>query len=671
MDFEANDPSHVKFGKNVYIDTQARLPQFDNGTSLAYRAYNLKDRDKKLIAIVASVENIPRWNCVDSYMGLADTSFIRLVGSGVVLWSLDGKQKYVFMYSGDLGKCLVKDGGFSEHHWRHPDIVQYFIQPMARMFREMSDKSFAHGSIRPSNIYYASNNQNSPVILGDGLSVYAGSTQSPLFLSPSKALADPMGRGVATLKDDIYAFGVSLTLFLRRSDIMEGLSDKEILLKKIELGSYATLIGNERFPASFLDLLKGVLHDDHNSRWGVKEIFAWLDGTRLTPEPLIKKKKANRPITFSGKKYLYAEFLAIDIHKNVNELASIVEDGSLGRWIERSVDYSPLTDRYAKALERSAGSTNKDYLAAQVAMALNPYLPVNYKGVCFTYDGIGALMAQAAMDGKSLEIYKEVISLNILDKAILGVGLPQSEIVSHLKQYDTCRSSIRVTSIGNGIEKCIYILCDGVACLSPKFKGYFINDDTSLVITFENMCKAGGQNPFILDQHLTAFFSVASPNLIGSVSYDLNSSSKDSKVAANLRFMAALQKRTGIKPLPFTAKVFLDSLSGVYKAFHNKKMQSAIKTEVEKAASEGDLLAMAAILNDEASLAKDKKAFQIAATEYTLLEKEYNEYNIKLANKKYYGVESGHDVASVIAWLISTVVTVVVVLSFIHDKGIF
>ncbi len=668
------DPSHVKFGKNIYINVNMRLPQFDNGNSLAYRAYNSLNKESRFIAIVSGVENIPRWSSVANYSNLADTSFLHLVGSGIVNWPLENRQKYVFMYSNDLGECLVPEGGFSDHHWRHPDIVDYFIHPMIRMFKEMSDKNFAHGSIRPSNIYYSSADKIGPVILGDGLSVQAGSTQDPVFLPPSIAMAEPMGRGNASIKSDIYAFGVSLVFFLRKSNAIEGLKDDELVRKKLEVGSYNALIGNERFQASFLELLRGVLHDDVTQRWGLEEMFAWLDGSRLTPAALSKKKKANRPLTFNGDKHLYAEFLALDIHKNPRELAAIVEDGSLGRWIEKSIDDSSMSERYRKALERAAGFSgngNDEYLATQVALALNSSLPIRYKGRCFTYDGIGAMMVKSVCDGENLDYYKEVINLNLPDQALMGAGLNQSEIIATLKLYDNCRAAISRAKIGYGIEKCIYMLCKDAPCLSPSLKQYFINGNKSVLMAFEALCKKGGQISLMLDRHLAAFFAVNEAGIMDSILYDLSSPDKNNQVAGNLRFMAAMQKKARVESVNAIANVFLESLSGVYTIFKNRKMREIIKEGITKAAKEGDLIGMVALLNDTRSLARDKKAFQIAMTEYKMLQDEYDEYNRKLANKKTYGVVNGRDMAAVISWMISTAISVIVILAFLSGNRIF
>ena len=276
-------PDQIKFGKNLIIQTNKRLSQFDNGGALAYEARSTSSKSKRLVAIVSGIENLPRWNAVTSYKTLSDVSFLHLIDSGPVFWPSDSTEKFVVVYGCDVGKPLVEEGAFGNTSWRHPEIVSLFIEPMASILKDMRDKGFAHGSIRPSNIYCFPNDNTRPIVLGDGLSVQAGSTQSSLFFSVNKAMADPMGRGSGTIQDDIYAFGVSLFLFLRKHDELSDLDDEELLRRKVEFGSYSTLIGKERFQASFLELLRGILFDDETQRWGVDEIFAWLDGVRLTP----------------------------------------------------------------------------------------------------------------------------------------------------------------------------------------------------------------------------------------------------------------------------------------------------------------------------------------------------------------------------------------------------
>ncbi len=668
------DHNHVLFGRKLVINPNMRLKQFDNGNAFAYQAYDVSDKSKSYIALISGVENIPRWNDVSSYNKLGDTSFMRLFGSGIVNWKPEGCQKYAFIYVNTLGVDLAQ-GGLSDSGWRHPDIIEYFIQPIASMFREMRDRSFAHGSVRLSNMFYSSTSKAAPIILGDGLSICAGSSQPSLYLPISKSLTEEMGRGNPCIEDDIYAFGISLFIFLSKGSDLLSLDDNEVFHKKMEMGSFSALIGAERFPVTFLELLRGVLHDDQKLRWGVKEIFLWLDGTRATPSSPVKRSKANRPMLFSGNKYLFAEIFAIDMHENPREISSMVDDGSLEQWITKSIDNSDLTERYFKALERVASigdvKNNMDYLVAQLRIAFCPELPIYYKNRCFFYSGLGSMMVKSICDGEKLSFYKEVIDLNLLDHALVSDDLSQSAMIAALKSFDVCRASASQVKYGFGIEKCIYMMCENAACLSPKFDGYFVNSGKSLLNAFEKICQGGNGDPFVMDMHLTAFFSVFDSRLVEGSLFDLNSGDKGKNILSNLKILSVMQKRSGDALYPSIAGVFEKSLSGAYKLFKNIKMRGTVEGKVKSAAENGDLSKMVEVLSDQKALTLDGKGFQIAAYEYKNLHDEYNEYNKRLEHKKSYGVVNGHNVAVSVSWVISVALTIIVVISFLSGNQIF
>lgn len=662
----------VKFGRDISIRLDQPLERYSNGASKAYAAFDAGDKTKKLVAIVAGTSDFPRWQDEKNYMSLADPSFIRLLGSGIVRWPLDGQQKYVFLYQADMGECLVLPGQFAKTTWRHPDIVSYFVQPMARILKEMHGKGFCHGSIRPDNIFYPAGDKNRPVILGDCLSTNVMSTQRSLLLPIDKALTDPMGRGVGSSADDVYAFGVSLALFLRRGDELAGVSDEDIVRKKIEVGSYAAIIGAERFQASFLELLRGVLHDDANLRWSVDDIFAWLDGTRLTPAPLAKRKKASRPVSFMNKKYYFADTLAVDLHHNPTEVVELVGSDVLGQWIEKSLSDKVLYQSYSDALDRVGDvNSNSDLLVTHLRMIFNPALPIYYKKVCFTFDGIGPIIAREAYLEHDLSIFQEAIALSLPDYALVERSMSQNDVITWVKLYDKCRAALKQRKLGGGIEKAIYMLCRNVPCLSPQYKGYFINSHKSALVAFEKMSAAGGQIALFLDRHAIAFFSVMNSAAMERCLFDLNSPKKDRQIAGNLRFLAFMHRQSKDVVVNAIAAVFMDSLSDVYKVFKNKGLRKQVEDAVKKAAMQGDLVGMSALLDDETTLTRDKQAFARAMREFGALQNEYNQYNRDLMNKSSYGATHGKDLAAVVSWGIATLITLMVVLAFMSGYQIF
>ncbi len=665
----------VPFGQFIKIDTSRRMQGFDNGNSLAYDAYDDRNKTKKFIAIISGVEVLPRWSATAMYDNLNDTSFLRLVGSGVIRWPADGRQKYVFMYQSGAGEPLVDAKGNANMHWRHPEVTALLITPMARMLKEMKEKNFIHGSIRAQNIFYGSADKTKPIVLGDPLAVFPHSTQKSVYLTIDRALAEPYGRGVGSIADDIYAFGVSLVEILRKHNHLAQMSDEEILIRKMESGTYSTLIGSERFQATFLELLRGVLHDDAASRWTVDDIHAWLDGARMNPPAMKARKKANRPITVGGHKHLHRDTLALDMRNNPDEVVKIVENGELGQWIQKSMNNKNLYDEYQRVVERvnSLGSIheNKDYLACQMALVMFPQLPITFKGRTFTYDGLGAMFAQAVMGNENLDYFRQVLVLNIPDFAVATSRVGQNDLMLQVKVFESCRSALRSQKAGMGLEKCLYLLCKSAPCLSAKLKNFFVYGDASALLSYETMCKSGKEHALLLDRHAMAFFSVHIPGAMDKCVHDLNSSDKNRQVAGNLRFFALMQKHAKGKPMPEIANVMLGSLKGLYKRFNNLEMRKRIEEGVTDAAKKGDLAGMSAILDDEMSIRRDNKAFEIAKKQFQILQSEYDQYNRKLSDKKSYGVVNGKDAAAIVAWTISTAITFMTVMAFLSGYKVF
>jgi hypothetical protein len=653
-----------------------RMPQFDNGSSLAFAASDDNNVNKRIVAIVADKGQLPRWSSADNYENLADSSLLRLIKHGVVYWPSSGDQKYAFIYDAAVGESILPAGGLPNLTWRQTEVNDYLIEPMAQILKIMTDRGFPHGSIRPSNIFYNVNNKNHPVILGDCLSVFPHSSQLPLFMSVEKAAAEPFGRGNGVIGDDLYAFGVSLALILRKYDELAGLSDYEILMKKIEYGSYNAIIGTERLQAKYVELLRGLLCDDPSLRWTIEDVFLWLDGTRMTPPASPRRKKANRPFTFRGHKYLFPDSLALDMARNVNDAQKVLENGDLEQWIDKAFSDKELSDNFAGAIDRGrsgtlSGQESVDITITNVVLALNPMLPIFYKDRVFTYDGIGGLMARTCSEGGDLSTFANALQNNMLDLAASLKTISQSEVLSMVKSFDVCRAILRQKKRGNSIEKCIYHLCRAAPCFSPQFKDYFVYGAGTCLRSFESLSAKGGQIALFMDQHCTAYFSIHEKKLIEPVTYDLDQSGKNNQIAGNLRFLAALQRKSRIQSLPAIAKVFMESLSGVYQVYNNIKLREQIIESVRKECEKGSLVGMSALIDNQTARQRDGRAFQLAKREFKMLQYEYDQYNRKLANKSTYGVVNGHEAASLISWVIASIITLLCVFAYVSGNRFF
>lgn len=664
--------SLVPFIKGIMIDPSRRMPVFDNGPSKAYQAKDVQGN--ALVAMVSEPSYIPRFNQANLYDQLLEKTFMRLAGHGVCDWTPSGAQRYVFLYRCACDAALVGDDGMMRPQWRQNDIMENFVHPMIRALSEMKDKNFFHGSIRPDNVYYISGKPGDPVVLGDPLSVQPSSTQ-PVLLEPiDRALADPIARGTGTNADDIYAFGITLVMLLRSYDAMQGLTDEEIIKRKIEHGSYVSVIGRERFSAHILALLRGVLHDQADKRWGIEELVSWSEGGRVNAPQPISRKKAARPLSFMNERYVYAQMLALDLHKSPKEAVELVHSGQMAQWIEKSLSDKEMLLHYEESVERANKNApgNDYFLMSSIRMALAPGFPVFYKDFCFMPDGVGNAMAQAAYLKRDMSLFKEIISLGFCPIALAYTSLPQGIILSKIKKFDACRTALRQSKIGIGFERCIYLLCDDAFCMSPRLEKYFVTGRRELLAAFEDMASKGGQTAFFLDPHSIAMVGILDDSAAERALYDLNSPEKSRKLLGNLICLATLQRHIpGSETYPAIAGLFMEQIKLLNTIFHNMRLRKLNEENMKVAAKNGDLVAMEALFTNTLLLQRDHAGFHNAKIEHKNLVREKAEIERKMQNKATLGVSRGHDVAAFVSWMIAGIVTLMFVLVFFSGSSVF
>src|SRR3546814_12744569 len=54
-----------------------------------------------------------------------------------------------------------------------------------------------------------------------------------------------------------------------------------LIQRKLEFGSASALIGNEPPPPELMPMLRGLLNDDEEDRWGLDDLEAWLRQERI------------------------------------------------------------------------------------------------------------------------------------------------------------------------------------------------------------------------------------------------------------------------------------------------------------------------------------------------------------------------------------------------------
>lgn len=664
------------FDDDVQICVSERLPQYDVGDVKAYLAEARGRSEGVFFALVCERHLVPRNLSTSVYTSVLNPSLVPLYGSKVIFWPPANGERYVLIYKGPLGNPILKRGEREAMGWRQDRVMQIVVKPLMSLLQDFRDRDFVHGYINPYNLFDGNQGANlERLILGGCLSVPPSYAQPALYETIERSMADPLARGKGAHVDDLYAFGVTLAVLLRNVDPMQGLSTDDMIREKIEHGSYAAITGKDRFKGSMLELLRGLLHDDPSQRWTVDEVLAWMDGRRLSPKQPMKPKKAARPLLFAGHKYITTAPLAMDLEKDPQELVRLVDNGELEQWMSRSLDEEVISLRVEQAIriarEKGVGAGYEDRLQAMLSSALDPGAPIRFRGMHMMGDGVGTMLSEHFAMRRDLQAFGEFFTLGIGLSWITNQTNPSSDVGTLISRLDFCRSYVRQGKIGYGIERCLYLLCPESPCQSDKLKDYVVLTAEEMIKAFEDLCQKNKAPTLFFDRHSAAFLAAKDSKLIDPFLYDLGQPDRYKQILGNLKCLATIQKKLALGMFPGIAQALAGELKVVYERIHNFETKDQLEIAVNRAAAEGDLKRMAAILDNPDIYAKDFHGFREAMKEYTDLRKEYHNLERNLNDLGNFGKSTGREISALVSCVLAGIIILFLAFMFFSNKPIF
>ncbi len=641
----------------------SRLPHLDTGPVKAYEATGKGKFSGNYFALICEFHLVPRINAIQVYSNLTNPNMVRFVHSGIVNWIPGKEQRYVFIYERTLGEPLIAKGN-KQALGLKPDIIMgTVIRQLVPVLRDFRDKDFVHGNIRADNIFASGSSMFEKIVLGECLSTPPSYAQSCVYEPVERAMADPIARGLGSRADDMYAFGATLAVLLRHYDPFEGMSDREIIKQKIELGSFAAITGKDRLTGSILELLRGLLYDDPVQRWTFDELEDWMDGQRLSPKQFAKKIKAARPIVFNNKKYIRPDILAMELQDNVPEAVHLLEDGTLEQWLERSLeikDVDEILSRAIKAVEDGGrGAFYNEKIASRLSIILDRDAPLRICGLNMRPEGVGYSLTESIIFKRHLQPYAEIM----IDQSVLfwlefqkNTRLDTGTLIS---RFESCRAFVRQQNSGYGIERCVYILNPECQCLSEKLEGYYVRTPEDLLLAFEDMCKNGNVPGTFMDRHIVAFLSVKDRNMVDQYLIEINSNEKHLRIMADLRVLATIQSRSRMENFPAVTKALADMLEPVYERYHDRDLRESLKKKVDSIRDSGEIGKLRKLIDNPELPKKDFRNFRAAMIRYGKLKKEKKTIEKRIETEGDVGKSTGRQVAAMVSGLIAGIVILV------------
>jgi len=670
----AGDLSAVQLG-DVTIYPDRPLPKYDRGPLKAYEARQGGNEERRY-ALITQRSLSPRLRAVGKYQSITNIHLPALVKSGVVFWPPAKEQIFTFIYEDKALRRVLEPKAKAALGMSPERMIDRVLQPLLPILQEFYNKDYVHGALIPQNMFWQTGDDGSEkILLGDSLSLPGSYDVPVLYETIERAMTSPIGRGVGIKSDDMYTLGVTLAVMLRSHDPFEPMSNEEIIQQKIEQGSFAAIVGKDRFKGSVLELLRGLLSDDDESRWDFEDITGWMEGRRVMPRQSVRYKKAQRPLVFNKNKYFYSANLARDIEKNTDELKKVIANDDLEQWVSRALEDEPMLERVNKAFqgvkEKHGNQPPGPVLASAMSTALDPYAPMRFKGMTFLAEGFGNALVETIVNQKNPAVFVELLSggavmswLSMCYKASIDVG-------NMVKKIDSCRNFLRQEKIGFGLERCIYALALDTPCLSDKLKKYFVLDAESMLFAFEDMCANGDAPAFFMDRHTIAFLSLRDSKVVEPYMYDLSSDIEHRRILGDLRVLATMQKRTNLQPMPNIAAAIMESLSVVLQRFHDRDVRERLQKSLRKYAEKGELTKMLALISNEEIQRKDYQQFRGAMREYSNLRKESKNLRLGMKHKEHFGINTGKDVSAMVSSVLAILIMITLFAIFLSDGSRF
>ncbi len=667
--------SKILFNNVIEIDTGTQLAEYSNDHVKAYKAKGIGGDTNDYFALICAPHLTPRSSRGPAYASACGGPMAYLVGSGVIAIPGLG-ERFSFIYRDTLGKRIVPNDKHLALGWKAERVLEKVVAPVITVLKDLRDVDIVHGNIRPSNFYTGGKTDYDHVVVGDCLSVPASMLQSPIFEPLHRCSAQPTGRGTGMIEDDLYALGVSMAMLIRAHDPLAKKTQEEIILHKMQHGTYASLISkDDRFTGAVLELLRGLLIDDQRQRWNLDDVLAWLDGRRLSPKQTTKRKRASRQITFNGNGYFYMEALANDMFKKPAEAVQLIESNELEQWIQRSIDDDHAVKRLEEAVV-SAGETGKssgywDRLLSRVAIALDPEGPIRYKNLALKPEGLGIALGEAFVLNSNLQAFIEIFTSPLLQFWLVTCTDLNMDVTSFVNRFETLKMQVKQPMMGMGLERCLYFLNDSIHCVSPALKNFHVRSPEDMINAFEKMAQSKTRPALAFDRHMVAFLAAKDGKVIDNQLFDLNSVEYHRRLIGLVNVFAATQRIYSVAPLPNLSKWIAESLQVVLDRYHDKKNRDTLKEKLSKIKDSGDITKISQLIDDQNLVKRDFAAFKLAMHEFKMLSEEHDLLENQLENPSNFGRARGKEVAVIVAGVISSLIIMGFIIMYLNGDKIF
>jgi eukaryotic-like serine/threonine-protein kinase len=641
----------VALGERFRIHPAQTVLDMAGPLAEAFAATDSTRPDTGCVALVARPEQFPRVGAAAQLRGLEHPGMVRLLDAGPVNWP-DGAQRFAMIYETPAGPPILRKGKRIDPIDARL-LARAFVVPVTQLLAELNRRGVAHRAIRPDNIYWYDFGKTR-LTLGPATAGPAGALQ-PAFCEPLElAMCDPYGKGGGVAGDDLFSLGATVLALLRGEWPLADLSDEAILDRRLDAGSWDALAGKYHPPTEMYDLLRGLLCDDPAERWSLPTVAKWAEGSRPQLPRFTMPAKAREPFLFEGKLLRTGREIAIAMGRHPQPAAAAVRSGVMRDWARRALP----DDTAAKKIEAlsgpgsHAGRDGDGPLVARACLALDPLGPLRVGGICVRPDGYASALARAFVADRA--------QLPALDSAIRAglhlewveaqkAALPNQKGMRRFNSFERLGRWASESSVGSGLERCLYELDPRMPCLSPLSIDGWVETAGDLLPEIDRALEddATGQTGF--DRHVPAFLAArvaADEAALRGLSAGI--ADEETRLAA-LRLLAELQETYLVGSLPNLARQCATLIRPTLERYQRVSTKELIQHRAEAAIAQGDLRELVRLVDDKVGLEADQKGFTSAKNEYTNAIEKLSKADLVLLDRARQATYRGRETAALAA----------------------
>ena len=500
--------------------------------------------------------------------------------------------------------------------WPEADLTDFVLKPMALALGELQDRDVTHRAIRADNLFQAA--PRTPVTLGCAWAAPPACHQPSWMEPPYSAVCLPAGRGDGRIADDVYALGALMVMLALGKNPVEGVPDEEVLRNKLDVGSYAALVGDHRLPSGLVDLVRGMLADDpeHRPSPALLANPAAARARRIAARP---PRRAQRPLDVGGQLAWTGRMLAHTMIRSPEIAGPMLRNGTIDRWLRRGVGdvaAAALIDEAVRLREAevlAADGRADALLLTRTIAILDPAAPLVWRRLPIWPDGLGSALDHALNHAPDqADLLAEIVTSHVTaawDERREGV---QDAAVARLESLET-RHWFAGGRSGTGAWRLAYHLNPLMPCESPATgQAWAIRLPDLLPALEANAARAPRGDRPLVDRQVAVFIEARRDERLDVDLSRLAGALTATDFMSQLRLLARLQQKLSTSELPFLSQWAVAAVEPLLQRFSSRSRRERLAQRLASLAQAGQLPQIVAVLDDEEELSGDESGFSAA-----------------------------------------------------------